>query len=89
MHPSPNSQSSFSAVTLPADDLAFVSIEVVEAVAGYKTSAIYARAKARTFPAPLRLSYKCSRWRAGDIRRWLKDPHGWTPALAMDAGVLA
>lgn len=89
MHSTPNTPAAKPAVALPADDLALVPITVVEAVVGYKTSAIYQRAKARTFPAPLRLSYKCSRWRAGDIRRWLKDPYGWTPALAMDAGVLA
>lgn len=89
MHPPPNSQNIPRAVALPADDLALISIEVVKPVVGLKNSAIYERAKARTFPAPLRLSYKCSRWRAGDIRRWLKDPYGWTPAMAMDAGVLA
>lgn len=85
----PSLPATHRAVTLPTDDFALVPITAVETVVGYKNSAIYARVRTGTFPAPLRLSYKCSRWRAGDIRRWLKDPYGWTPALAMDAVVLA
>ncbi len=70
---------------LPADDMALVPIELTAAVSGIKRTAIYARGKLGAFPTPLRLSYRCSRWRAGDIRRWLHDPFGWAPSMAIDA----
>ena len=78
---------------LPADALALVDGAVAERVTGLKKSARYARAAAGKFPKVLALSARCSRYRAGDLRRWLEDPFGWTPDKAIDrprtAGALA
>lgn len=73
------------APVLPADDLALVPTKLVVPIAGLKESAIRAAVGAGTFPRPLRLSYRCSRLRAGDIRAWLADPLGWHQGKAIDA----
>lgn len=69
---------------LPADDLALVPGDIAERVTGLKKSSRYARAAAGTYPKPLALSPRCSRYRAGDLRRWLQDPFNWQPSLAID-----
>ena len=40
---------------------------------GLKKTAIYSRIKAGVFPEPIKLSQRCSRWRAEDIERWVAD----------------
>ncbi len=45
---------------------------VVEKIVGLGKSAIYRRVACGDFPEPVRLSVKCSRWRAGDIAAWLE-----------------
>lgn len=70
---------------LPSDDLALVPISTVRLLVGLKDSAIYDRVKRHRMPAPLRLSGRCSRFRAGDLREYLRDPLGWTPAKAIDS----
>lgn len=70
---------------LPADDLALVSMGFVIPIVGLKKSALFARVADRRFPAPLRLSGRCSRFRAGDIRAYLRDPLGWNQSKAIDA----
>jgi prophage regulatory protein len=74
---------------LPADDLALVPGDIAERFTGLKKSARYARAAAGTFPKPLALSSRCSRYRAGDLRRWSQDPWGWSHSMAMDAQLQA
>lgn len=32
------------------------------------------------FPAPVRLSARCTRWRLSAVRGWMADPTGWRPA---------
>lgn len=71
-------------LALPADDLALVDGKTVDRFTGLKRSARYERIAAGKFPRPLALTARCSRYRAGDIRRWLQDPLGWTPDCAID-----
>lgn len=73
------------AAALPAEDLALIPIGTVSALVGLKDSAIYDRVKEQRMPAMLRLSPRCSRWRAGDIREYLRDPLNWAPGKAIDA----
>ncbi len=70
---------------LPADDLALVDGQVAEQLTGLKRSARWARAAAGTYPKPLVLSSRCSRYRAGDLRRWLENPLAWNAAMAIDS----
>ena len=74
---------------LPADDLALISMGLVIPIVGMKKSATHARIATGRFPAPLRLSGRCSRFRAGDIREYLRDPLGWSPEKAIDAPRIA
>lgn len=70
--------------SLPVDDLALVDGSTADKVTGLRKTARYTRAAVGKFPRPLVLSPRCSRYRAGDLRRWLEDPLGWTPDKAMD-----
>ncbi len=60
---------------LPDD--ALISKHEVDAISGLKNSRRYALIKEDRFPAPVRLSSRCVRWRMGDLRRWLADPLGY------------
>lgn len=72
-------------LSLPHDDLALVPIANVRRLLGLGDSAIYERVRGQRMPAPLRLSGRCSRFRAGDLREYLRDPLGWRPDKAIDA----
>lgn len=56
-----------------AGDDALLYVETVSSWVGLSRSAIYALVQRGTFPPPLRLGKRCSRWLAGDVRRWVKD----------------
>ena len=55
-------------------DEAFITINLVCDVSGKRTTSIYAAIKDGQFPSPERFGRRCSRWRVGEIRRWLVDP---------------
>ena len=69
---------------LPADPWALIPLPLVSYLSGVGKSAIYYAARAGRMPAPLRLSPRCSRWRAGDIAEYLRDPFNWAPSKAID-----
>lgn len=50
---------------------ALLTPTTVEALTGLKRSSRHERAKAGTFPAPIRLSARCSRYKAAEINAWL------------------
>jgi len=45
---------------------------VVQALTGQSRSTIYAKVAAGTFPAPVKLGARCTRWRAADVTAWLE-----------------
>ena len=49
----------------------FLRLPEVEQRTGMKKSAIYAGAKAGTFPHPIRLSSRCVAWRESEIQQWI------------------
>lgn len=55
---------------LPPDDT-LLSIREVGPMVGLGPSAIYARIATGRFPAPRKLSARCSRWKASEIRSWM------------------
>jgi predicted DNA-binding transcriptional regulator AlpA len=69
---------------LPADGMALVPLGLLFAIVGLKKSALFARIRAGRFPAPLRLSGRCSRFRVSDVREYLRDPLGWSQDKAAD-----
>jgi prophage regulatory protein len=62
-----------NAPAVPADlaDLQLLDIKAVSPLVGLKSSAIFERVRAKTFPAPIRLGQRCTRWTAKSIRAWL------------------
>ena len=50
-----------------------IRLPVVEVRVSASKSSIYAWVKARTFPAPVRLSARAVAWREEDIDRWISE----------------
>jgi prophage regulatory protein len=50
---------------------ALLRLSTVEAITGLSRSTIYAKLALRSFPQPVRLSARCTRFRAGDVQVWL------------------
>lgn len=52
---------------------ALLRLSTVEAITGLGRSTIYAKLKAAdgSFPQPIRLGARCTRWKAGDVQAWL------------------
>ena len=64
--------------TLPPE--AVLRLPDVIALVGLSRASIYAKVAAQRFPGPIKLTTHASGWRLGDIRAWLTDPTGWSPA---------
>lgn len=54
---------------------ALLRLSTVEAITGLGKSTIYAKLKANdgSFPKPIRLGSRCTRFKAGDITAWLAE----------------
>jgi prophage regulatory protein len=52
---------------------ALLRLSTVEAITGLGKSTIYAKLKANdgSFPKPIKLGARCTRFRAGDVQAWL------------------
>jgi predicted DNA-binding transcriptional regulator AlpA len=74
--PSPATQSTAASFinALPADlaELALLDIKAVSALVGLKSSAIFERVRAGTFPQPVRMGARCTRWPAHRVREFLQ-----------------
>ncbi len=57
----------------PARPGKLVRLPVVEDRTGLGKSSIYAGVKARTFPAPVRLSARAVAWRESDVDQWIAE----------------
>lgn len=67
-------------LTLKFSDLpdeALVPINVVCDVCGNRPTAIYDGIKKKTFPVAEKFGLRCSRWRVGQLRRWLANPRNY------------
>lgn len=51
---------------------ALLIMSVVKELTGLSEPTIRRRVKAGTFPAPVRLSARCIRWKAATLQNWLK-----------------
>jgi len=51
---------------------ALVNISVVSAITGLSASSIFRKTTAGQFPEPVRMSSRCTRWKAGSVMAWLK-----------------
>lgn len=51
---------------------ALLRVRAVEALAGLTRSTIYSKVRAGTFPQPVKLGSRCTRWRSGDVNKWLE-----------------
>lgn len=50
---------------------ALLTCNTVQILTGFSRSHLYARVAAGTFPVPIKLSARCTRWRAGEVVAWL------------------
>ncbi|WP_062469171.1 helix-turn-helix transcriptional regulator [Variovorax boronicumulans] len=51
---------------------ALLRFSTVQALTGLSRSTIYTRIGAKTFPQPIKLGTRCTRFRAGEIAAWLE-----------------
>ena len=52
-------------------ETSLLNIKTVMAATGLSRSAIYARVKAGTMPAPITLGSRCIRWSSSSVRQWI------------------
>ncbi|WP_298014683.1 AlpA family phage regulatory protein [uncultured Aquabacterium sp.] len=50
---------------------ALLRIALVETLTGLSRQTIYRKVQAGDFCRPIKLSSRCTRWRAGDVHAWL------------------
>lgn len=62
-----------------ASDLALLRKKTVQALSGVGDRHIDTLVKRGKFPAPVKLSHKVVRWKAGDVKKWLAE-RGAAPA---------
>lgn len=48
----------------------FGALPQVRAIVGISRSEIHRRVAAKTFPAPVRLGSRCTRWNLAEVRAW-------------------
>ena len=51
---------------------ALLTLPGVQVLVNLGKSTIYAKAQAGTFPQPVMRGNRCTRWRNGDVRGWLR-----------------
>jgi prophage regulatory protein len=62
---------------MPAKSRRLISAKEVEQKIGLRRTALYQRIARGEFPAPVRLSERCSRWIEGEVDDWIaKLPRG-------------
>ena len=55
-----------------SNDVSLLTIDAVCERVGLRRSAVYKRVQEGTFPAPVRLSQRCARWRSDAIAEWIE-----------------
>lgn len=56
---------------LPNNKISLLSLPDVVKRVGFKRSTIWDRVKAGTFPKPIKLSTRCSRWPSNEVDDWI------------------
>lgn len=52
-------------------EASLIDVKAVEKMLAVSRRTIYERVQEGRFPAPIRLSSRCSRWRFSDVRDWI------------------
>jgi prophage regulatory protein len=55
---------------------ALLRIQTVVALTGISSVSVYRKVASGDFPAPVKLGTRCTRWRAADVRGWLRAKGG-------------
>ncbi len=50
-----------------------IRIEEVSEMTGLKKSALYQRISEKTFPCPIKLGARCSRWDSVAVQQWIEN----------------
>jgi prophage regulatory protein len=57
-------------------DDAMLTSDTVLSVAGMSSSSMYRQIAAGTFPKPIKIGPRCARWKASEIKAWLRSVAG-------------
>lgn len=55
---------------------------VASGLVPFSIVSVWRKAKAGTFPAPIKVAPAITAWRLGDIREWLKDPASYKAGVS-------
>lgn len=58
-------------ISAASHDSALLTLPTVSALTGFGKTKIYAEMKKGNFPIAIRQGARCTRWRAGDVIKWL------------------
>lgn len=61
------------AVKLTPENEALLKFEEVRRRVGFERTMLYGLIRKGEFPAPLRLSHRCSRWQASKVQQWIEE----------------
>lgn len=53
------------------EDIELGALPAVQRIAGISKSEIFRRVSARTFPSPIKLGPRCTRWNLPEVRAWV------------------
>jgi predicted DNA-binding transcriptional regulator AlpA len=62
----------------------YARLPVVVGVTGVAKSTIWTWCRQGRFPAPVKLSERCTAWPVAAIREWLADPAGWQASKSLE-----
>lgn len=58
---------------MPEVETRLIRLPEVERLTGLRKSQVYALANAQKFPAPIKLSERCSAWQESEVRAWIAE----------------
>jgi predicted DNA-binding transcriptional regulator AlpA len=69
--------------TLPDEVLIRPKQLVASGLVPFSIVSVWRKAKAGTFPPPIKVAPAITAWRLGDIRKWLKDPASYKAEVSV------
>lgn len=61
----------------PLPATGFIRQAQLQPIVPFSAATLWRKVKARTFPAPVKLSDRITAWRVEEVRAWLEAPHKW------------
>lgn len=57
----------------PQDPDALLKVKDTCALVGMCAASVYRKVREGAFPKPVKIGTRCTRWRSGDVRKWINE----------------